>query len=77
MQGRDRGRDFVDRVGILFDEVSHYAHPLVKAALHQRHLLLQLLHLGLEFDDFLVYAPGRHHIQAERRQQTEHPKKSL
>jgi len=41
------GCHLVYRVRVLFDQVLHHAHSLVKSALHGGHLLLQLLHLSL------------------------------
>src|SRR5262249_26208284 len=50
---------FVDGVSILFHQVIHHAHSLIEALLHGGHLLLQLLHLGLQLHHFLVGAKGR------------------
>ncbi len=43
----DRGGHFVGGIGVLLEQVLHDAHALVKGLLHLRHLLLQLLDLGL------------------------------
>ena len=50
--------DFIDRIGVLLNQVPHNAHALVEAALHGSHLLLQLLDLGLQLDHLLVDTPG-------------------
>ena len=49
---------FVDRIRVLLNEIAHNAHTLVEATLHGRHLLLQLLDLGLQLDHLLVDTPG-------------------
>ena len=66
-----RGR-LVDGVGVLFHQVFHHAHALVKAALHRGHLLLQLLDLRLQLDHVLVDAPRRRGRQPEHRNHCEH-----
>ena len=58
LQVVDRGADFVGGVGVLLEQVLHDAHALVERLLHLRHLLLQLVDLGLQLDDFLVGAVG-------------------
>ena len=64
-------RHFIDRVGVLLDQILHDAHALVEAALHGRHLFLQLLHLRLQLHHVLVSAPCRSDSQPEHREQCE------
>ena len=71
LQGAKNDGDFVDRVGIVLDQVLHDAHALVEAALHGGHLLLQLLDLGLQLNHFLAGARNRGYGQPKRGEQGE------
>jgi hypothetical protein len=71
LQASDGGGHFVDRVGILLDQVFHDAHALVEAALHGGHLLLELLDLSLQLDHLFAGARSRGDGQPKRGEQGE------
>jgi hypothetical protein len=62
---------FVDRVGILLDQVLEDAHALVVGLLEPGDGLLQLLDLGLELHHVLVDGEGGRRGEGEREQRAD------
>ena len=69
LQGGDRDSNFVDRVGVLLDQIFHDTHALIEAALHGGHLLLQLLDLSLQLNHLFAGPPNRGDCQPKRGEQ--------
>ena len=52
-------RELVHVVGAVLNQTLHHTHALVEGLLHVSHAIGQILHLGLELDDFLGDREGR------------------
>ncbi len=61
----------VHDVGVLFYEVRHHAHAFVERLRHLGHLLLQLIDLRLQLDEFLAGAKSRSQRKADGENQGE------
>jgi len=69
LQAVNRGGYFVGGVGVLLEQILHDAHALVKGLLHLGDLLLQLVDLRLQLDDFLAGAVGGSDPDSEEQRQ--------